>query len=330
MILKAFADDDEVVEDSIEIRNAISALGPEYAKNKNATYVVYKNGTFDWVDLSFSTPFAFVWETINAGKRGVSEAQVEDNIVWEMTKEIVGENLGNFASPQIALDAFAVMRTGFDPVRGVKIWDSQTDNMGEKLMKSMGYFLKKVGSPGDVKSVSNIVNAARGIEENGRQYKLGTEVGSVFLGTSVRTFKIADIVEQKLAQGTNSLNNRITPLYNSVLTESNDVSMDDCESDTTEYYKTDVEVMTKMQKIWAAGNTLLADTPGGKKMLRAVIGGDKVKMESNRERALTTGKRHRVTLSDSMDRKVKGLGDKYDDPRYKVVKDTLKKLNEKP
>ncbi len=330
MILKAFADDDEVVEDSIEIRNAISALGPEYAKNKNATYVVYKNGTFDWVDLSFSTPFAFVWETINAGKRGVSEAQVEDNIVWEMTKEIVGENLGNFASPQIALDAFAVMRTGFDPIRGVKIWDSQTDNMGEKLMKSMGYFLKKVGSPGDVKSVSNIVNAARGIEENGRQYKLGTEVGSVFLGTSVRTFKIADIVEQKLAQGTNSLNNRITPLYNSVLTESNDVSMDDCESDTTEYYKTDVEVMTKMQKIWAAGNTLLADTPGGKKMLSAVIGGDKVKMESNRERALTTGKRHRVTLSDSMDRKVKGLGDKYDDPRHKVVKDTLKKLNEKP
>jgi hypothetical protein len=330
MIFKAMADDDDVAEDSPEKREAIRKLGPEYAKNKNATYVVYKNGTFDWLDISFSDPFSFVSSSLNAARRGIDEKAVDDHVAWSVAKELMAENFGTFVSPQIAVGATATMISGYDPVRGIKIWDSQADTTAEKVQKAIAYYAKQAGTPGDIKSAMNIIKAARGIEENGRQYKLGTEIGGVFLGASVRTIKVTDMVEQKLAQAKDNLNTRVGALYEAQLRDSNDVDMDDVVAATETYHRVGQDAIRRMQKVWKAGETLLSDTPGGQKMLRGTLDSDKVKMSKEVERAIVTGKQVPSAVSDQTMQKIETLAKKHDDDRAKVTKDTLKRLNQKP
>ena len=328
-IFSAFADDDEIVEGSPEYREAVRKLGPEYAKNKNATYILYKNGTFDWVDLSYANPFAFVWDSITAARRGATEKDVEDNIVVAMSKEILEENIGTFAKPQIALDAFATIRTGYDPVRGVKIWDSQADSFTDKLEKSVSYYLKQAGLPGDFKDGWKIVKAARGVEENGRKYKLGTEVGAVFLGTSIRTVNITDALEQKLAQAKDTLGTRITPLYKAPLRNANDVEMEDVALAVQQYAKAHDQAVSAMQKSYKAAETLLRETPNAKTLLRNVMSSDRVRMSQSTERSIVTGKPSFPEFSDQTLQKMGDLGKKHDDPRLKVAVDTLKEYNQK-
>jgi hypothetical protein len=328
-VFSAFADDDEIVEGSPEYREAVRKLGPEYAKNKNATYILYKNGTFDWVDLSFANPFAFVWDSITAARRGATEKDVEDNIVVAMSKEILEENIGTFAKPQIALDAFAAIRTGYDPVRGVKIWDSQADSFTDKLEKSVSYYLKQAGAPGDYKDAMKIWKAAHGVEENGRQYKVGTEVGAVFLGTSIRTVNITDALEQKLAQAKDTLGTRITPLYKAPLRNANDVEMEDVALAVQQYAKAHDQAVSTMQKSYKAAETLLRETPNAKTLLRNVMSSDRVRMSQEVERAIITGKPSFPGFSDQTLQKVKDLGKKHDDDRAKVMVDALKEYNQK-
>jgi len=328
-IFSAFADDDEIVEGSPEYREAVRKLGPEYAKNKNATYILYKNGTFDWVDLSFANPFAFVWDSITAARRGATERDVEDNIVVAMSKEILEENIGTFAKPQIALDAFATIRTGYDPVRGVKIWDSQADSFTDKLEKSVSYYMKQAGAPGDFKDAMKILKAANGVEENGRQYKVGTEVGAVFLGTSIRTVNITDALEQKLAQAKDTLGTRITPLYKAPLRNANDVEMEDVALAVQQYAKAHDQAVSAMQKSYKAAETLLRETPNAKTLLRNVMSSDRVRMSQSTERSIVTGKPSFPEFSDQTLQKMGDLGKKHDDPRLKVAVDTLKEYNQK-
>jgi hypothetical protein len=328
-IFSAFADDDEIVEGSPEYREAVRRLGPEYAKNKNATYILYKNGTFDWVDLSFADPFSFFWSSITAARRGATEKDVEDNIVVEMSKEVIAENIGTFAKPQIALDAYATVMSGYDSVRGVKIWDSQADSFGDKFVKSVSYYMKQAGLPGDYKDGMKIWKAANGVEENGRQYKVGTEVGAVFLGTSIRTVNITDALEQKLAQAKDTLGTRITPLYKAPLRNANDVEMEDVALAVQQYAKAHDQAVSTMQKSYKAAETLLRETPNAKTLLRNVMSSDRVRMSQEVERAIITGKPSFPGFSDQTLQKVKDLGKKHDDDRAKVMVDALKEYNQK-
>jgi 7,8-dihydro-6-hydroxymethylpterin-pyrophosphokinase len=328
-IFGAFADDEEMVDGSPEIREAIRKLGPEYAKNKNATYILYKNGTFDWVDLSYANPFAFVWDSITAARRGATEAEVDDIVAFHIAKEIIDENLGTFAKPQIALDALATVRTGYDPIRGVKIWDSQADSTAEKVVKSVSYYMRQAGAPGDFKDAMKIVKAARGVEENGRQYKVGTEVGAVFLGTSIRTVNITDALEQKLAQAKDTLGTRITPLYKAPLRNANDVEMEDVALAVQQYAKAHDQAVSTMQKSYKAAETLLRETPNAKTLLRNVMSSDRVRMSQEVERAIVTGKPSFPGFSDQTLQKVKDLGKKHDDDRAKAMVDALKEYNQK-
>jgi hypothetical protein len=176
----------------------------------------------------------------------------------------------------------------------------------------------------------NIIKAARGIEENGRQYKLGTEIGGVFLGASVRTIKVTDMVEQKLAQAKDNLNTRISALYDAQLNDSNIHTDEDFVGPAETYHRVGQDAIRRMQKVWKAGETLLADTPGGKKMLNAVMESDKVKMSEVIERAIKTGKNIPSTLSPQTKQKIGDLGKKHGDDRLPITEDTLKRLNQKP
>lgn len=305
-----------------EDTDALRSLLASWASNKQISFRKHKDGTVEWFDMSYTNPYSVFSEAFIAAKNEISDGDAEFRSYWSAFTSAADALVSPFASPQIAAEATSYALSGYDPVRGIKIWD-ETDSKTERFVKGAAYYLKSAGMTGDMKELDKLIKAANGVEERGTKYNMATQIFSIVTGTSVRTQSVDDLLQSKLKDLPIRMLTTKSPLYRSALRDSNDVNESDIIEDVAAAAEKERRILHDAMVQYRAAKSLMRNVPDGDKRIEAILRSEDLHISQDQERAIRTGVFPKMKLTDAMVEKIRNLGRKYKDNRLEVVRKAI-------